>query len=50
MNHCCEQFARALEKGTDNEEYGAILAYDGTHYFVGCGFTIYYCPFCGAKL
>lgn len=56
---CCTEFAKAQERGTDNEEYGALFYFDkGVHragvdsWRVG-GDSLAapkYCPWCAAAL
>ena len=50
MTHCCEEFARAQELGTDREGYGAcIKLLSGSIYDLGCELQpLRFCPWCGA--
>jgi len=49
---CCGDFARALQRGTDNEGYGTLIyALDDKNWCAGVGLpTITYCPWCGQEL
>jgi len=50
---CCEEFASAVQCGTDNEEYDALIRTrnNGRTWYMGSGPNlISYCPFCGIKI
>ncbi len=46
---CCQRFADALEKGTDNEGYGSLISYEhGGVWTVSDELPpIKHCPWCG---
>ena len=48
---CCDSFADAMQAGTDNEGYGALLRPDGDRFSVGSSELqhIRFCPWCGAN-
>ena len=48
--NCCAEWARAKQRGTDNEMYGALIWDCGGEWRMGCELpTPRYCPWCGAR-
>lgn len=51
LDTCCQQFANALEVGTDNEGYSALIRCGWDRYHIGCELDpLSYCPWCGKRL
>ena len=55
LGSCCETWAKARERGTDNEGYEALVLLNDEHDPVigmgpdGKGFVVKFCPWCGAQ-
>ena len=47
---CCNPFWQAMQTGTDNESYGALVAYWDGEFHIGCNLpAITACPWCGGS-
>ena len=49
---CCQDFAQALESGSDNEGYGPLIQFYGDGWHMGGGplGPFEWCPWCGTHV
>lgn len=48
---CCDDFAKALMSGTDNEGYGPLIYFHDDYWMMGDNLpTLEFCPWCGKSV